>query len=65
MEPFFLFFFEEVPCFKELEGLLLLVFHQNAWVWLWCGLCVFKREQALGRVDDVVGHLLVAAEIVA
>ena len=26
---------------------------------------VFERKLPLGRVDDVVGHLLVAAEVVA
>lgn len=34
-------------------------------VWLWGWLVVFQREESFGGVDDIIGHLLVAAEVVS
>ena len=41
------------------------LFCHDSRVWLWSGAVVFQRELSLRGMDDVVGHLLIAAKIVA
>ena len=39
--------------------------HNQSRVGLWSGGMVFEGELSFGRVDDIVGHLLVAAKVIA